>query len=159
MRPYAVIISFCLLLCASVGMYVLRQLEHSVVTSNESMNALVQSAVDRRLDELYRYSVTLELNNTNISLKTRSSIPQPISAPVYRLYDSIRDFVDSNALALGPVHLLSCSGLFCGQSGVLFRRCLSCAPNHPTAGAGWKMDQPADADRGAHSPAGSTLTN
>lgn len=101
MRPYAVIISFCLLLCASVGMYVLRQLEHSVVTSNESMNALVQSAVDRRLDELYRYSVTLELNNTNISLKTRSSIPQPISAPVYRLYDSIRDFVDSNALAQG----------------------------------------------------------
>lgn len=101
MRPYAVIISLCLFLSASVGMYVLRQLERSVTASNESMNALVQSTVDRRLDELYRYSVTLELNNANIFLKTANSMPQPIPAPVYRMYDFIRDFVDSNALLQG----------------------------------------------------------
>lgn len=101
MRPYAMVISLCLFLCASVGMYVLHQLERSVAMSNESMNALVQSTVDRRLDELYRYSITLELNNANIMLKTENTMPQRIPAPVYRMYDAIRDFIDSNALAQG----------------------------------------------------------
>lgn len=99
MRPYLVVVSVCLFLCASVGLYVLRQLETSVMASSEYMTSLVQSTADRRLEELSRYTLTLELNSANVWLKSTDTMPAHVPAPVYRMQDTIRDFVDSNLLA------------------------------------------------------------
>lgn len=101
MRPILAVLFCCLLLFCCVGLFILNQLRHSVEESGEYLNRFVQSTVDKRLEEVYRYTLALELNSANTWMKTASSVPEQLPASVYRLHDSIRDFVTTTAVTGG----------------------------------------------------------
>lgn len=100
-RPILVVLCPCLLLFSFISMYILHQLQKSARESNNYLNSIVQNSVDKRLEEIYRYTLSLELNRANTELKTASSLPQEISPSVYRFQDLMKDFVISNTLVAG----------------------------------------------------------
>lgn len=101
MRPILAVLFGCLLLFCCVGLFVLNQLRQSVEQSSGYLNRFVQSTVDKRLEEIYRYTLALELNSANTWMKTASEVPDQLPASVYRLHDSIRDLVTTTAVAGG----------------------------------------------------------
>lgn len=101
MRPILAVLFCCLLMFCCIGLFILNQLRQSVEESGEYLNRFVQSTVDKRLEEVYRYTLALELNGANTWLKTATVVPKQLPASVYRLHDSIRDFVTTTAVISG----------------------------------------------------------
>ena len=107
----------CLLLCSLLFGYVLYVLEKIVMETNTALNAYVQKSVDNRLEDLYRYSASIEITNDNILLKNMQEAPDSLPAQAYQLSDSLRDFSVTNKLVQGAYIYYPRSNLVVGDMG------------------------------------------
>ena len=98
MRPVLAVLCPCLLVFAGICFYIVHQLDTSFQQSSISLNSLIQGSADKRLEEIYRYTLTLELNNANAFLRGTQSVPQPLPSSVYRLHDMMQDYVTTNPI-------------------------------------------------------------
>lgn len=75
LRSILAVVLSCLLLCSLLCLYVLHVLERTVVETNTALTAYVQKSVDTRLEELHRYSTTIEITHANTLLKNLRELP------------------------------------------------------------------------------------
>lgn len=101
MRPVLAVLCPCLLVFAGICFYIVHQLDDSFRQSSISLNSLIQGSADKRLEEIYRYTLTLELNNANAFLRGAQTVPQPLPSSVYRLHDVMQDYVTTNTIVEG----------------------------------------------------------
>ena len=100
-RPIIAILFPCLLFFLLSNLYILSQLQKSAKENNTYLNSIVQSSIDKRLEEIYRYTLSLELNSENTALKNAEVMPTSIPDSIYRFQDIMRDYVISNTLVAG----------------------------------------------------------
>ena len=101
LRSILAVVLSCLLLCSLLCLYVLHVLERTVVETNTALTAYVQKSVDTRLEELHRYSTTIEITHANTLLKNLRELPGTLPAQAYQLSVTLRDFLVTNKLARG----------------------------------------------------------
>ena len=106
-----------LLLCSLLCLYVLHVLERTVVETNTALTAYVQKSVDTRLEELHRYSTTIEITHANTLLKNLRELPGTLPAQAYQLSVTLRDFLVTNKLARGVYLYYPRTGLVVGNMG------------------------------------------
>ena len=103
LRSILAVVLSCLLLCSLLCLYVLHVLERTVVETNTALTAYVQKSVDTRLEELHRYSTTIEITHANTLLKNLRELPGTLPAQAYQLSVTLRDFLVTNKLARAPL--------------------------------------------------------
>lgn len=86
-----------------------------VVETNTALTAYVQKSVDTRLEELHRYSTTIEITHANTLLKNLRELPGTLPAQAYQLSVTLRDFLVTNKLARGVYLYYPRTGLVVGN--------------------------------------------
>ena len=77
-------------------------LERTVVGDQHRPDGLcVQKSADTRLEELHRYSTTIEITHANTLLKNLRSCSGTPVQQAYQLSVTLRDFLVTNKLARG----------------------------------------------------------
>ena len=117
LRSILAVVLSCLLLCSLLCLYVLHVLERTVVETNTALTAYVQKSVDTRLEELHRYSTTIEITHANTLLKNLRELPGTLPAQAYQLSVTLRDFLVTNKLARGVYLYYPRTGLVVGNMG------------------------------------------
>lgn len=117
LRSILAVLIFCLTLCSLLCLYVLHVLERTVVQTNTALTAYVQKSVDTRLEELHRYSTTIEIMHANTLLKNLRELPETLPATAYQLSVTLRDFLVTNKLAQGIYLYYPRTGLVVGNMG------------------------------------------
>ena len=123
LRSILAVVLSCLLLCSLLCLYVLHVLERTVVETNTALTAYVQKSVDTRLEELHRYSTTIEITHANTLLKTCGAARHPARAgvPAFR---HAAGFSRHEQARPGRIPLLPAHGACGGQYGLLRGRLL-----------------------------------
>ena len=85
--------------------------------TNTALTAYVQKSVDTRLEELHRYSTTIEITHANTLLKNLRELPGTLPAQAYQLSVTLRDFLVTNKLARGVYLYYPRTGLVVGNMG------------------------------------------
>ena len=117
LRSILAVVLSCLLLCSLLCLYVLHVLERTVVETNTALTAYVQKSVDTRLEELHRYSTTIEITHANTLLKNLRELPGTLPAQAYQLSVTLRDFLVTNKRARGVYLYYPRTGLVVGNMG------------------------------------------
>ncbi len=117
LRSILTVLFLCLSLCAAVCVFILSALEENVEQSNIYLNHYVQKSVDSRLEEIHRYTLTLDVNQANLFLKRQSELPQTLPDSVYQMENLMRDYVSFTALAEGMYLYYPASGFVVGNLG------------------------------------------
>lgn len=123
LRSILAVVLSCLLLCSLLCLYVLHVLERTVVETNTALTAYVQKSVDTRLEELHRYSTTIEITHANTLLKNLRELPG--TCPRRRTsFPSRCGIFSSRTSSPGCIPLLPAHGACGRQYGLLRGRLL-----------------------------------
>lgn len=87
-----------LLLCSILCGYMLVLLRNNTIQMSSNLTQYIQTNIDSRLFELYKYSSSLELHPANIYLKKLKTAPKTIPPKVYQLSDQMLNYNYSNKL-------------------------------------------------------------
>lgn len=88
------ILLFCSVLCG----YMIFLLRDNAIQMSSDLTRYIQTNIDSRLFELYKYSSSLELHPANIYLKKLKTAPEATAPEVYQFSDQILNYNYSNKL-------------------------------------------------------------
>ncbi len=92
------VVAAILLLCSILCGYMLVLLRNNTIQMSGNLTQYIQTNIDSRLFELYKYSSSLELHPANIYLKKLKTAPKTIPAKVYQFSDQMLNYNYSNKL-------------------------------------------------------------
>lgn len=100
-KSIVLVVMATLLFCSALCGYTLFLLRDNVIQMSGDLTRYIQTNIDSRLSELYKYSSSLELHPTNIYLKKLTAPPQTVSSEIYQFGDQMLHYDYSNKLIEG----------------------------------------------------------
>ncbi len=97
-KSILVVVAAILLLCSILCGYMLILLRNNAIQMSSNLTQYIQTNIDSRLLELYKYSSNLELHPANIYLKKLKKAPETIDPKVYQFSDQMSNFKYSSKL-------------------------------------------------------------
>lgn len=95
-RSILLILLPCFLLCSLLCFYMLHISENNMMEMNTTIAGHVQKNMDNRLEELYRYALTIEISSPNTALKNLKDSPEPLPKQAYQIADTLKDYLITN---------------------------------------------------------------
>lgn len=97
-RSILLVVALILLLCSILCGYMIELLRRNTLQMSSDLTRHIQSSIDSRLMDVYKYSSTLELYPTNRYLKKLKTTPPALPPEIYQFEDLMLNYKYSNKL-------------------------------------------------------------